>query len=220
MKNGYPFPFCDLTAVALPEGGLWMPDHQILTVSDLHLGKSDRIARRSGTLLPPYETRETLARLEDLIDRLAPAQVICLGDSFDDLDASQSLAEGDRLLLLRLQSGRDWIWIEGNHDPGPVDLGGRHLNELTLGAITFRHIAQLDTTSEVSGHYHPKCSLPRGGTRPAFLIDKARIILPAFGAYTGGLRANHPTLRNLMADDATAVLTGHKALPVPLKAIA
>ena len=219
MINAYSFSFCDVATVALPEGGLWLPDHQVLTVSDLHLGKSDRIARRSGTLLPPYETRETLARLQSLIDRLSPKQVICLGDSFDDLDAVFSLAEIDRLCLLRLQSGRDWVWIEGNHDPGPVDLGGRHLNVLNLGAISFRHIAQVDETGEVSGHYHPKCSLPRGGTRPAFLIDENRIIMPAFGAYTGGLRANHPTLRNLMAQNAIAVLTGRKALPVPLDAI-
>lgn len=218
MNNAYTFTFCDVSCFALPAGALWIPDSATLSVSDLHLGKSDRIARRSGTLLPPYETRETLARLEKLVDQFAPSQVICLGDSFDDLDAALSLDEDDRLLLLRLQAGRDWVWIEGNHDPGPVDLGGRHLNELALGALTFRHIAEIGATGEISGHYHPKCALPRGGSRPAFLIDENRIILPAFGAYTGGLRANHPTLTTFMGTNATAVLTGRKALPVPLKA--
>jgi len=220
MNNAYKFSFCDVTMFALPEGALWVPDSKTLTVSDLHLGKSDRVARRSGFMLPPYETRETLARFDVIIDRMKPDCVICLGDSFDDLDAALSLEEEDRLLLLRLQAGRDWIWIEGNHDPGPVDLGGRHLNEFSSGAMTYRHIAEPSSEGEVSGHYHPKCALPRGGSRPAFLIDEKRIILPAFGAYTGGLRANHPTLRALMRSDATAVLTGRKALPVPLKATA
>jgi len=206
--------------MALPQGALWLPKARVLVVSDLHLGKSDRIARRSGTLLPPYETKETLARLEAVIDATDPATVICLGDSFDDLDAALSLEEADRLTLLRLQAGRDWIWIEGNHDPGPVDLGGRHLAELAVANVTFRHIAVQGAMGEVSGHYHPKCALPSGGTRPAFLIDDARIIMPAFGAYTGGLRANHPQLAALMGAEAIAVLTGRKALPVPLRATA
>jgi len=92
------------------------------------------------------------------------------------------------------------------------------LNEFQDGQIIYRHIAEPEAAGEVSGHYHPKCALPRGGSRPAFLVDQHRIILPAFGAYTGGLRANHPTLRALMGPEAVAVLTGRKALPVPLKA--
>lgn len=217
MNNAHRFQICNHTLYALPEGALWDDAHKTLTVSDLHLGKSDRIARRSGTLLPPYETRETLARLQTIIDALSPARVICLGDSFDDLQAALSLDEADRLTIMRLQAGRDWIWIEGNHDPGPVDLGGRHLISYVEGPLTYRHIAEPDAHGEISGHYHPKCALPRGGSHPAFLIDEARVILPAFGAYTGGLRANHPTLRALMGPKALAVLTGRKALPVPLK---
>jgi len=104
MKNAHEFSFCDMAAFALPEGALWVPETRTLTVSDLHLGKSDRIARRSGALLPPYETRETLTRLEAVIDKVQPQRVICLGDSFDDLDAALSLNEEDRLLLIRLQA--------------------------------------------------------------------------------------------------------------------
>ena len=218
MNNSYTFTFCETPVMALPQGALWLSKARILVVSDLHLGKSDRIARRSGRLLPPYETRETLTRLEAVIDATNPEHVICLGDSFDDLDAALSLDEHDRLSLLRLQAGRDWIWIEGNHDPGPVDLGGRHLANFSAGEIIFRHIAEPDAKGEVSGHYHPKCALSRGGYRAAFLIDKDRIIMPAFGAYTGGLKASRPVLKSLMASDAIAVVTGRKALAVPLKA--
>ena len=202
----------------LSEGALWMPKTQILCVSDLHLGKSDRIARRSGRLLPPYEVRATLERLTKLIDDYSPQTVICLGDSFDDLDAAASLTQTERSDIIRLQAGREWIWIEGNHDPGPVDFGGQSLREHHIEGITFRHIAEIGKKGEVSGHYHPKCRLSHGASHPAFLIDQDKIIMPAFGAYTGGLRASDPALRSLMNDDAIAVLTGRNALPVPLNA--
>jgi DNA ligase-associated metallophosphoesterase len=217
MNGAHNFHFYNHTLTALPQGALWIATARTLCVSDLHLGKSDRIARRSGRMLPPYETRETLSKLDTLITALNPECVICLGDSFDDLDAAQSLTEADHLLLTTMQAGRNWVWIEGNHDPGPVELGGAHRADFTLDSITFRHIATPEA-GEISGHYHPKCSLPKGGARPAFLIDKTRIIMPAFGAYTGGLRAHDPALQKLMAKDATAVLTGRKAIPVPLAA--
>lgn len=216
--NAYAFTLFDMPLQALPSGALWSPRTGTLTVSDLHLGKSDRIARRSGVMLPPYETRATLDKLDELIDTLNPARVVCLGDSFDDLSAADSLDEADRMQLARQQAGRDWIWIEGNHDPGPVDLGGRHLAEWSEGPLAYRHIAT-NAVGEISGHYHPKCGV-RGGTRPAFLIDRSRVILPAFGAFTGGLNAHHPALRAIMAPGAIAVLTGKRAMPVPLAATA
>lgn len=213
------FTFQDHQLWALPEGALWIPTAKILCVSDLHFGKSDRIARRSGRLLPPFEVRATLDRLAKLIDYYVPQTVICLGDSFDDLDAANSLTTNERSDILRLQAGRDWIWIEGNHDPGPVDFGGQHRKEYHFAGITFRHIAEDGQTGEVSGHYHPKCRLSHGAPRPSFLIDKNRIIMPAFGTYTGGLRASDAALKSLMQEGAIAVLTGRKALPAPLSAV-
>lgn len=204
---------------ARADGSLFWPDRGLLCVSDLHLGKSERMARRGGGLLPPYEVQETLARLDKAIAETCPAQVVCLGDSFDDLDAAMGLAEGARLHLARMQAGRDWVWIEGNHDPGPIDLGGSHVGELTVGPLTFRHIATADI-AEVSGHYHPKARIPGAGpARPCFLVDRARLILPAFGAYTGGLHATRPVLETLIARDGIAVLTGSRAIPVPLSAL-
>jgi DNA ligase-associated metallophosphoesterase len=203
---------------ARADGSLFWPAAGLLCVSDLHLGKSERIARRGGGLLPPYETRETLARLDNAIAATAPRHVICLGDSFDDLDAATDLPEDMRLHLSRLQAGRDWTWIEGNHDPGPVALGGSHLAELVLDGLHFRHIATPDRP-EVSGHYHPKARVPVAGARPCFLVDENRVILPAFGAYTGGLRVTEPILRERMAADAIAVLTGRRAVAVPLAAL-
>lgn len=205
--------------MALGTGALHWPAHQMLIVSDLHLGKSDRIARRGGGMLPPYETQDTLTRLEADIAATAARSVVCLGDSFDDLAAAQSLTDEERLWITRLQAGRRWIWIEGNHDPGPVDFGGTHLAELTLGPLVFRHIAQTGAVGEVSGHYHPKVHLPTRGrviSRAAFLHDTKRIILPSYGTYTGGLRADDPVFEPLFGAGAHAVLVGPTPQRIPL----
>ncbi len=205
---------------ARSSGALWWPAERLLCVADLHLCKSERLARRGGTLLPPYETAETIDRLAAEIAALAPASVVCLGDSFDDCAGRDALGAEDETRLLALMAGRDWIRLAGNHDPGPLALSGRHLAELALGPLVFRHIAARDAApGEVSGHWHPKLRLPvRGGgiTRPCFLTDGARLVLPAFGAYTGGLHADHPTLAELFGAELRAVLTGDPCLAVPV----
>lgn len=209
------FTLADETLHALPSGAMYWPAQSLLCVSDLHLGKSERLARRGGALLPPYETRETLSKLDADIDRTQPAHVVCLGDSFDDLAAAEGLEETARLWLARLMAGREWTWIEGNHDAGPVNLGGTHLARLTLGPLTFRHIANPAESAEISGHYHPKARI-KGASRPCFLLDAQRLILPAYGTYTGGLRSEDAALRSLMQKGALAILTGPRAFPMPL----
>lgn len=199
---------------ALPSGALFWPAEATLCVSDLHFGKSERLARRGGGLLPPYETRATLERLDADIEATGARRVICLGDSFDDLEALNGLDPSDQLWLTRLMAGRVWIWIEGNHDAGPIELGGSHRAELTLGPLAFRHIATAKTP-EISGHYHPKARLA-GRAHRCFLIDALRVILPAYGAYTGGLWCQDPVLSGLMRPGALAVLTGAAALPMPM----
>ena len=124
--NKIALPFQNHTLHALGSGALWWPDQNLLCVSDLHLGKSQRMVRRGGAMLPPYETRDTLSRLSDDLTQTAARRVICLGDSFDDLDAAREIDEADRLWLTQLQAGREWVWIEGNHDPGPLEIGGTH----------------------------------------------------------------------------------------------
>ncbi|EGJ22146.1 metallophosphoesterase [Cereibacter sphaeroides WS8N] len=211
--NGHAFFFAGVRLTALPSGALWWPAERLLCVSDLHLGKAERLARRGGTLLPPYETQATLARLEADLEATAAERVLCLGDSFDDGAAADGLAEPERLWLRRLMTGRDWIWILGNHDPAPTACGGSHRATAVLGPLTFRHIAEGE--AEVSGHYHPKCALA-GRARPCFLLDGRRLILPAYGAYTGGLWCHDPALVALMQPGALAILTGAKAIPLPM----
>ena len=207
------------TLRALPSGGLHWPDQGLLVVSDLHLGKSERLARRGGSLLPPYETDETLAKLDADLDATGAARVICLGDSFDDLQAADALAEKHRLWLARMMAGRDWTWIEGNHDAGPVEIGGTHRAEWSLGPLTFRHIAQAGARGteggEVSGHYHPKARIG-GRARACFLIDRDRLILPAYGHYTGGLDCADGALQALMGPEARVILIGPRTIMAPM----
>ena len=217
--NGHDFTLAGAALKALNTGALWWPDHELLCVSDLHLGKSERIVRRGGGPLPPSEPRATLTRLAADLALTHARTGICLGDSFDDLGAAEALPEEEKLWITRLQAGRRWVWVEGNHAPGPVDLGGSHLAELVRAPLTFRHIAQKGTSGEVSGHYHPKASMPLRGrtvTRPAFLFDSDRLILPAYGTYTGGLSTTADVFTNLMRKEACAVLTGRTAFAVPM----
>ncbi len=217
--NGYDFEFAGARLTALGSGALFWPGQSLLCVSDLHLGKSERRARLGDATLPPYETQDTLTRLETNLRATGANTVICLGDSFDDEAAARALPEAEKLWIASLQAGRKWIWIEGNHDPGPVDMGGTHLGEVRIDSLTFRHVASSSESGEISGHYHPKVALPtrhRRITRPAFLIDETRIILPAFGTYTGGLRSSDAVLQRLMGPQAVAVLTGQVPHPLPM----
>lgn len=212
--------FAGVRLTARASGALWWAARRLLCVADLHLAKSERIARRGGALLPPYETRETIARLAAEIAALEPATVLCLGDSFDDMAGCDALDPEDRATIRALAARHEWLWLAGNHDPKPHDIGGRHLETLALDALTFRHAAQaIAEPGEISGHYHPKLrvALKVGAlTRPCFLWDHRRLILPAFGAYTGGLDvARSPALAALVAPDARAILTGDPCVILP-----
>lgn len=214
--NALPFPFAGETLHLLPSGALHWPARRLLCVADLHLGKSGRLARTGGPMLPPYETQETLDRLAQDIAATAPATVICLGDSFDDMAAAQGLDDRFVARIASLMAGRRWVWVLGNHDPGPVDLGGSCLAELRTERLVFRHIAEPGATGEISGHYHPKARLSLKGrtlSRRCALIDARRVILPAYGAYTGGLFCDRPELAHLMAEDADMLVLG----PVPIR---
>jgi hypothetical protein len=202
-------------------GALWWPEARFLAVSDLHLGRSARAARGGGALLPPYETAETLERLEAEIRALSPRVVLSLGDAFDDGGAGARLDGAARARLAVMAAGRRWIWIAGNHDPAPAGLGGEHLGALDLpapeGAIAFRHIAG-GAGPEISGHWHPKARLGRGAGRACFVWDGRRLILPAFGAYVGGLDVASPPLCALMPE-GLALLTGRQVIAAPLAAL-
>lgn len=173
----------------LCEGALWWAEEATLIVSDLHLEKGSSYARR-GQLLPPYDTAATLSQVEALCARLAPARVISLGDSFHDRGAEVRLSEADSGRIRALTDRHDWIWVEGNHDPAPPrHLGGRAADVLRLSGLTFRH-EPTGEAGEIAGHLHPAAKVRGRGRavrRRCFATDGERLVMPAFGAYTGGL---------------------------------
>jgi uncharacterized protein len=172
-------------------GALYWPEERLLVVSDLHLEKGSAFAAR-GILLPPYDTASTLERLGALLARYFARIVVALGDNFHDNDGPARLAASDRASLLDMQRGRDWIWIAGNHDPDPRDgIGGVFARSLALGPLVFRHqpLPQ-PSEGEIAGHLHPSARVRQRGrvlSRRCFASDGTRLVMPAFGAYTGGL---------------------------------
>jgi DNA ligase-associated metallophosphoesterase len=190
-----------VTLLADLSGALFWEEQRLLVVSDLHLEKGSSFATR-GVLLPPYDTVATLSRLAGVIARHDPGMVIALGDSFHDRDAHQRLSRTDRDALTALQARRDWIWISGNHDPVlPSGLGGVVASEVAIGPIAFRH-EPTGASGEIAGHLHPKARVPtRGRTmeRRCFACDGERAVMPAFGAYTGGLSIRDAAFAKIFA---------------------
>jgi uncharacterized protein len=201
----------DIAGVSLHadlSGALFWDEESLLVVSDLHLEKGSSFAAR-GVLLPPYDTAATLSRLAAVISRHDPRMVIALGDSFHDRDAHERLSDSDRDAIGSLQARRDWIWIAGNHDPAiPSDLGGVVATEVAIGPIVFRH-EPTGASGEIAGHLHPKARVSARGRsmeRRCFACDGERAVMPAFGAYTGGLSIRDEAFAKIFP---TAGFTAH-----------
>lgn len=196
-------------------GALYWPEERVLVIADLHLEKGSSFASR-GVLLPPYDTAESLARMAGVIARFAPRMVIALGDSFHDKKGSARIDSADRSALVELQRGRDWIWIAGNHDPVPAaGIGGSFGVALAIGALVFRH-EPTGAKGEIAGHLHPVARVGGRGhmvTRRCFASDGTRLIMPAFGAFAGGLNVRHRAFADVFGTSAfTAHLLGEGRL--------
>jgi DNA ligase-associated metallophosphoesterase len=197
-----------------PAGVLYWPAARLLAVADLHLEKGSAGARR-GALLPPWDSRITLDRLLPRIAHWQPEIVVALGDSFHDREAAGRLPADEAERVRRIGMHTRLFWVLGNHDPEPpAGFPGEHGAEFTLGPLRFRHQASETLASgeaELCGHYHPKARIAtRGGsvTRPCFVADSRRVILPAFGAYTGGLDVGSPAIARLFPRGGRAFLLG------------
>ena len=186
-----------------------------MAVADLHLEKGSGFAAR-GQLLPPYDTAATLSRLEKLVAHYRPATIVCVGDSFHDAGAADRLAEVDGARLMALTGACDWIWVVGNHDPAPPTAwGGAVRDEVTVGPLVFRHQARPGAVGEVSGHFHPRAAVrvrERRVAAPCYAGDGRRLILPSFGAYTGGLDVLNPAIAGLLARPFTVHMVGRRRL--------
>jgi uncharacterized protein len=199
-------------------GALYVPDYRTLLVADLHLEKGSSFARR-GLHIPPYDTRSTLTALETVIVRRKPLRLVSLGDSFHDAGAGERLAADDFARLHRLCESLDVCWLVGNHDPVlPSGLGGSIASEIALGSLTLRHLprSHLGSDFEIAGHLHPVASISRRGRRitlRSFVAGSRRVIMPAFGAYTGGLNVSGPEIASLFDEETfTAWMIGHRSI--------
>ena len=197
-------------------GALWVVEHRTLIASDLHLEKGSAFAVR-GQMLPPYDSPATLAKLEAEIEALDPARVVLLGDSFHDAKAVNRLSADDRDRLVRLAVGRDWVWLEGNHDlvalAGALDaLPGRIVTTMDLGALRLIHEPQPgEQPGEIAGHLHPAARVAaygRGVRRPCFVTDGQRLVMPAFGAFTGGLDVREVAVAGLFREPPMVAALG------------
>jgi DNA ligase-associated metallophosphoesterase len=192
-------------------GAAFLPHHRTLVFADLHFEKGSSYAR-SGQLLPPYDTAATLLRMARAVARHRPSRVIALGDSFHDAQAADRLGDAARDTLAAMSS--DWVWIAGNHDPAPpLWLGGMVTDEFRLGGLVFRHApGKSFEPGEVAGHLHPCASVTKWGRRVrrrCFVSDGLRIVLPSFGAYTGGLDVGEAPIATLFAGPFHAYMLGH-----------
>ena len=197
-----------------PSGAVIWPARGLVIIADLHLEKGRAFARR-GSFLPPYDTEVTLCRLEALLDRLRPTTVVSLGDAFHDRTGPTTLSPALADRLARLVHGTCWVWITGNHDPAiPTELGGACLPHLELDGLRLVHVPT-GHTGELAGHLHPKARIAGRRlrlSRPCFVSDGTRLVLPAFGAYTGGINALSPTVTRLFEGGFAAYLTGDRRI--------
>ena len=200
LKHQSPATQCDAEFIMLgstrlvPDlsGALWLPEMRTLLVADLHFEKGSAFAQR-GVHLPPYDTGSTLAMLEQTATRYQPDRIVSLGDSFHDDASRERMCDDDVTRIRALTARAEFVWITGNHDTAPPDdLGGTITGQLSVGELTLQHepTGGLSFKPEISGHLHPVAAVSRRGRRlkrRCFASDGARLVMPAFGAYTGGL---------------------------------
>ena len=221
MTAIHPIALAGAAFQAVLDGALLWPAESTLIVADLHLEKGSSYAGRGrAQFLPPYETRATIERLERLVARHAPRRVICLGDSVHDPRAEDRINPEDSARIAALTGSCDWIWIAGNHDPEPpAGWGGVILREVAIGNIVLRHQAHHESpdldSCEISGHFHPVASVATRAARISarcFASDGRRLVLPAFGAYAGGLNVLDPAIARLFDLVFDVVMLGRRRL--------
>jgi len=215
-RGAVPISVNGASLLADPLGAAIEPQSRTLVVADLHFEKGSGLARR-GRLLPPYDTRATLEGLAALMKRWQPRRVVALGDSFHDRGAGERITDHDLGVLSGLMRGREWIWVRGNHDPEPpARCGGEIADEVRIGPLVLRHQPEGDGAGEVCGHFHPKASVRLRAGRlvsgRCFAGDGRRLVLPSFGAYTGGLDVLDPALSRLFRGAFAVVLIGRDRL--------
>ncbi len=205
-----PLSFADHHLFVAGDAALWWPEQRALLVADLHLEKASFYAA-AGQMLPPYDSRATLEALAALVGQTRPERIVCLGDNYHDDGGEARLDPAAARILQELTAALDWVWVRGNHDREVSGRwGGTALAELDVGGLLLRHEAKPDETRpELSGHFHPKLRMTIRGrhiARRCFVRTTAKLILPAFGALTGGLDVDHPEIARVCGGPADALV--------------
>jgi DNA ligase-associated metallophosphoesterase len=217
MTHVHSIPLAGAALHADLNGALVWPGEETLVFADLHLEKgSSYAARGRPQFVPPYDTRVTIERMEKLLARYAPKRVICLGDSVHDRSAASRAAKVDTDRIAAMTASCDWIWVAGNHDPEPPgEWGGTVLSEVAIGNFVFRHQAHdappEPGSAEISGHFHPTASVSTRAARVSgrcFVSDARRLVMPAFGAYAGGLNVLDPAIAGLFGGAFDVAMLG------------
>ena len=219
----FEFYLCNTRLIADISGALFWPEKQTVIFSDLHLEKGSWFAKQN-VFLPPYDTLDTLNRVEKVVNYFKPSRVISLGDSFHDDTWMERISKEQIAKILNLTNNYEWFWIQGNHDPcGVPSLGGINLSDYLDSPLTFRHEAKRETTDgEVSGHFHPKAKIKlnrKSFSDRCFISDEKRVILPAFGSFTGGLNVMDKAISSFFRDDFKVFLLGSKVRQFPKTAL-
>jgi DNA ligase-associated metallophosphoesterase len=221
MTPNIPIALAGATFLADLYGALFWPEEATLIVADLHLEKGSSYAGgRRPQFLPPYDTRATIERLEHLMTRHRPRRVVCLGDSVHDSQGADRMDPADAERVAAMTQAVSWLWIAGNHDPEPpARWGGTVLSEVAIGPVMLRHQASdlppAPGTIEISGHFHPTASVSTRAARISgrcFVSDDRRLVLPAFGAYAGGLNVLDPAIQRLFRATFDIVMLGRRRL--------
>jgi DNA ligase-associated metallophosphoesterase len=205
-----PFSFAGRDLCALAEGALYWPARRALIVADLHFEKASWFALK-GQMLPPYDSMATLAALAALVERTQARELWCLGDSFHDSAGCERLPAAARDSLTALTGALRWVWVTGNHDAGLVDhCGGEIVEQAEVDGLLLRHEAEpAEQRPELSGHFHPKLRIRLRGrqvARRCFVATETKLVLPAFGALTGGLDAHHSEIVRAVGRRAEALV--------------
>jgi uncharacterized protein len=214
LAAAVPSPACQIGALeAVPHhtGALWLPSERTLLISDLHLEKASCYAGR-GVFLPPYDTRATLAEAALAVLAFQPRRIIAMGDSFHDRHGSARLEAVDREVLCGLQTGRDWLWLTGNHDPEAAgNLPGDVADVVYLSGVRLVHEPTLDAGPEIAGHLHPAAKVRLRGKsvrRRCFIGDGTKLVMPAMGALAGGLNVRDGAVQRLFQHGADVWMLG------------
>ena len=219
----FEFYLCNTRLIADISGALFWPEKQTVIFSDLHLEKGSWFAKQN-VFLPPYDTLDTLNRVEKVVNYFKPSRVISLGDSFHDDTWMERISKEQIAKILNLTNNYEWFWIQGNHDPcGVPSLGGINLSDYLDPPLTFRHEAKREIRDgEVSGHFHPKAKIKlnrKSFSDRCFISDETRVILPAFGSFTGGLNVMDKAISSFFRDDFKVFLLGSKVRQFPKTAL-